>query len=198
MSGALKKMNIITGNYETPWLQISQERSSMAMMGASFASTGGNAIKFFSSTRSRVTKIEQLMKLGEPAGIKIRVRNYKNKTGQPWRDAEMNLWFDGGFNPDEEYIDFIKKFELITVKGGGNFESEEFGLKCRGSEALQAWLNDNPEKYQILKDRVTEKLLQHNELDTDIPPEDDTDPEGKKFLTEVPPDLTAELTEDNE
>ena len=139
--------------------------------------TGGTAIKFFSSTRNRITKIDQLKdNSGNDAGIQIRVRNYKNKTGTPWRDAVMNLYFDRGFDSDAEYFDFLSEFGLITKGNGGvysaDFWNESNGVptgKIRGAANALAWFQDPAHRdvYEGLKVKVNEKLMSKNELDVD-------------------------------
>lgn len=139
--------------------------------------TGGTAVKFFASTRNRITKIDQLKdNSGNDAGIQIRVRNYKNKTGIPWRDAVMNLYFDRGFDSDAEYFDFLSEFGLITKGNGGvysaDFWNESTGVptgKIRGAANALAWFQDPAHRdiYESLKVKVNEKLMSKNELDAD-------------------------------
>lgn len=172
-----KHFNILASNYLTPLLVVSQERANMNVMSHLPSQTGGTAIKFFASTRNRITKVDQLKdNNGNDAGIQIRVRNYKNKTGVPWRDAIMNLYFDRGFDSDAEYFDFLSEFGLITKGNGGvysaDFWNAENGVptgKIRGAANALAWFQDpkNKDIYDELKKKVTEKLLSRNELDAD-------------------------------
>lgn len=172
-----KHFNILASNYLTPLLVVSQERANMNVMSHLPSQTGGTAIKFFSSTRNRITKIDQLKdNSGNDAGIQIRVRNYKNKTGTPWRDAIMNLYFDRGFDSDAEYFDFLSEFGLITKGNGGvysaDFWNESNGVptgKIRGAANALAWFQDPAHRdiYEELKVKVNEKLMSKNELDVD-------------------------------
>ena len=171
-----KKYNVLARNYLTPMLVVSQERDNMNIMAKLPSTTGGKAIRFYASTRNRITKLDTAKnKDGKDAGIKLRVRNYKNKTGTPWRDAELTLWFDTGIDSNLEYIDFIIEFELIEVKGGGNFAWEEKGMKCRGRDNLVNWLLAHPAEYDELKAKVNALLLDGNKLDLNNynPEEDD-------------------------
>lgn len=127
--------------------------------------TGGTAIKFFSSTRNRLSKLDTLKNGDDAIGIQIRVRNYKNKTGVPNRDAIMNLYFDGGFNSDDEYFDFLVMFGLIH-KAGGWFDAADIGMpKLQGSAKVKDWLKQNPDVYDGLKKKVDSMLMSKNELD---------------------------------
>lgn len=167
----LDKFNILdiqtdTGNYFTNGLL-----SHNSVMSHLPSSTGANAIKFYSTTRNRVTKIDTLKnKDGIDAGIQMRVRNYKNKAGVPWRDAIMNLWFDGGFNSDDEYFDFFVIFDFIH-KGAGGVYTADFlpNGKIRGAEKVKEWIMSDEAKdiYKNLKEKVTQKLLGNNELDAE-------------------------------
>jgi hypothetical protein len=123
------------------------------------------------------------MKNGKEVGIKIRVRNYKNKGAgcTPFRDAEMDLYWEGGFDSDSEYVEMIKELELITVGGGGNFSSEEFDFKVRGFDNLKSWFYKNPVVFDTLKARVDQQLLQHNLLDKNNSKPDD-DPYSEEEL----------------
>jgi hypothetical protein len=116
------------------------------------------------------------MKAGREVGIKIRVRNYKNKGAgcTPFRDAEMDLYWDSGFDFTSEYTDMIKELELITVGGGGNFSSDEFSFKVRGFDNLKIWLTEHPDVFDMLKKRVDEQVVQHNKMDiNNTEPDDD-------------------------
>lgn len=171
-----KKYNVLARNYLTPMLVVSQERDNMNIMAKLPSTTGGKAIRFYASTRNRITKLDTLKNRdGKDAGIKLRVRNYKNKTGTPWRDAELTLWFDTGIDSNLEYIDFIIEFELIEVKGGGNFAWPEKDMKCRGRDNLADWLLSHPAEYDELKAKVNALLLEGNKLDVNNynPEEDD-------------------------
>lgn len=165
-----KNMNLQCSNYLTPLLVISQERDSMNVMSHLPSVTGGRAIRFASSTRQRITKLETLSNGKEDAGIQIRVRNYKNKTGVPWRDAVLNLYFDGGFKVDDEYFGFLALFDIIH-KGNGGVYTADFlpNGKIRGEANVKEWITapEQKELYDKLKEKVMEKLLTKNETDAD-------------------------------
>lgn len=162
-----KKYNVLARNYWTPMLVVSQERANMNVMSHLPSSTGGTAIKFYATTRNRVTKIDQIKQGNDNVGIQVRVRNYKNKAGIPWRDAVMNLYFDKGFDSEAEYFDFFVSFGLIH-KSAGWYDAPDIGMpKINGGEKVKNWLKDNPEIYASLKEQVDKKLTVSNELDAD-------------------------------
>lgn len=160
-----KRYGILCSNYLTPLIVISQERANMNVMAKLPNQTGGTAIKYFSSTRNRLSKLDTLKNGDDAIGIQIRVRNYKNKTGIPNRDAIMNLYFDGGFNSDDEYFDFLVMFGLIH-KAGGWFDAADIGMpKLQGSAKVKDWLKQNPDVYEDLKKKVDSMLMSKNVLD---------------------------------
>lgn len=160
-----KRYGILCSNYLTPLITISQERANMNVMAKLPSQTGGTAIKYFSSTRNRLSKLDTLKNGDDAIGIQIRVRNYKNKTGIPNRDAIMNLYFDGGFNSDDEYFDFLVMFGLIH-KAGGWFDAADIGMpKLQGSAKVKDWLKQNPDIYEDLKKKVDNMLMSKNILD---------------------------------
>jgi RecA/RadA recombinase len=165
MSEGLRKLNIILSNYDTSLLVISQERASMSAMAHLPSTTGGFALPFYSSFRARVTKIDTIKNKDDTIGQKIRVRNYKSKIGVPFRDAQMNLYFQGGFNPEEEYVGFLIDLGIVQASGAW-INAPEYGIHVNGRAKLQEWLNEHPEEYEKLKQRVNDALKGETVLDT--------------------------------
>lgn len=170
-----KHFNLACSNYLTPLLVISQERANMNVASHLPSVTGGQAIKFASSTRQRISKLETLTgPNGDNVGLQIRVRNYKNKTGIPWRDSEMFFYFSGGFDEDQEYatimvpLDILHKETNESGRGTGWFTNAELGIKIRGEGNITSWLLEHPTEYEQLKKMVNDKLMSHNELDSNI------------------------------
>jgi recombination protein RecA len=119
-------------------------------------------------------------------GQQIRVRNYKNKTSVPFRDAELNLYYKGGFRPEEEYLDFLIKFGIFK-QGGAWYSNEEYGLKLNGRTKIQEWLDAHPDEFNLMKIKVDEELLHANELDAN-----NKDPELENSEEEI----SEEILED--
>lgn len=194
-----KRFNVLCSNYKFPLLVVSQERANM-QIGAFLPSvTGGTALKFFSSTRCRVQKMEQIKNGDEVVGIKIRVRNYKNKTSVPNRDAIMNLYFDGGFKSDDEYFEFLTKLNIIEKCPGGVYKADFLpDGKIRGAANLLEWITQPEQKelYAKLKEQVTAKLLVTSELDADnVDPEKEDAAAAGIRLTAPSAEEKAEVAE---
>jgi len=183
----LRKINILCANYNTTLFWVSQERVSMQMMAKLPAVTGGEAPKFYASVVNRVTKTDQLKDANGTTGISIRVRNYKNKAGIPFRDANMNLYYDGGFKPDEEYIDFLIAFNLIKQKGAYFYvDGEEKSIQ--GRVKLQDWLNAHPKEYEAMRLKVDELLVTEGILDENKE-EEEEDINTTSIATEISEDV---------
>lgn len=194
-----KRFNVLCSNYKFPLLVVSQERANM-QIGAFLPSvTGGTALKFFSSTRCRVQKMEQIKNGDEVVGIQIRVRNYKNKTSVPNRDAIMNLYFDGGFKSDDEYFEFLTKLNIIEKCPGGVYKADFLpDGKIRGAANLLEWITQPEQKelYAKLKEQVTAKLLVNSELDADnVDPEKEDAAAAGIRLTAPSAEEKAEVAE---
>ena len=189
----LRKVNILCANYHTTLFWISQERVSMQLMARLPSVTGGEAPKFYASVVNRVTKTDVLKSANDTIGISIRVRNYKNKAGIPMRDANMNLYYDGGFKPDEEYIDFLVAFDIIKQKGA-YFYIEGEAKSIQGRVKLQEWLNEHPSEYEAMKLKVDEMLVSENILDAgkEIVNENDEHPESSVIDEDISDDVLQE------
>jgi recombination protein RecA len=183
LSEFIRKINILCANYDTTFFLISQERVNMQPMSHLPSVTGGEAPQFYASTINRVTKIDVIKDAVDTIGQQIRVRNYKNKTSVPFRDAELNLYYKGGFRPEEEYLDFLIKFGIFK-QGGAWYSNEEYGLKLNGRTKIQEWLDAHPEEFNLMKIKVDEELLHANELDAN-----NKDPELESSEEEIPEDI---------
>jgi recombination protein RecA len=137
--------------------------------------TGGEAPKFYASVVNRVTKTDVIKNGNDTIGIALRCRNYKNKCGVPFRDAEMKLYYNGGFDSDEEYIDFLVNFGLIEQKGA-YFKSEKWDFSLQGRAKLLEWLHEHEDVYTKLKEEVDELLTKEGVLDANnVAEEEDID-----------------------
>lgn len=199
LSEGLRKMNILCSNYGVTLFTISQERANMQPLSHAAAVTGGFASKYYPSTRNKITKTGVIKEGNETIGISIRVRNFKNKAGIPFRDSNMNLYFGNGtngikgFDSDSEYIQFFFDLKLIEQRGA-YFKSEEHGFNLNGRAKVLEWMEAHPEPYAELKAKVTDLLSGATILDannTDPNLEEPEDGGSKEVIDE-------EIIEDEE
>lgn len=161
LSEFIRKFNIACADTGTTLLWISQERVNMKFGAHLPSCSGGESIMYYSSVVCRITKIDDIKGPdGEIAGIEMRVRNYKNKCSVPFRDAEgLKLYYKGGFNPEDEYVDFFLKLGLVEQKGAYfkfTDKGEEFSLQ--GRKKLDEYLKANPDTKKRWEDEVISKL----------------------------------------
>jgi recombination protein RecA len=181
LAEGLRKLNILCANYNTTFVTISQTRANMNAFSHADAVTGGFASKFFPTTRNKVAKLDVIKEGNEQIGINMRVRNFKNKGGIAGRDALMKLYFGNGsngiqgFNVSEEYLQFLIDLDIITQKGAF-FTVPGVEKSIQGREKLQTWLDNNPDAYKEMRDKVDELLTVTTALDANTSvPEDDED-----------------------
>lgn len=139
----LTKFNILCRNYDTTMFIISQERANMAMGSHAIVTTGGYSLRYAASTLNRVKKVCDLKDgTGKMIGIQMNVRNYKNKTGIPFRENDMWLYFDRGFDAEGEYIDLVKELQTdsrITALckiGGAYWKSDKWGWSYKSKDSF--------------------------------------------------------------
>lgn len=157
----VRRFNIACADTGTTLLWISQERVNMKFGAHLPSASGGEAILYFSSVVCRITKTDDIKGPdGDITGIEMRVRNYKNKCSVPFRDAEgLKLYYKGGFNPEDEYVDFFLKLGIVEQKGAYfkfNDKGEEFSLQ--GRKKLDEYLKANPDTKKRWEDEVISKL----------------------------------------
>ncbi len=176
-SEGLKYLNPLLSKYNTSMILINQERANMGMFGADFQTTGGWAIKYYSSWRARITKIDTIKEKGITTGIVMKVRNTKSKIGIPFREAELRLDFDNGFNSESEYLTFLVDLGIVEKKGGWYYQNE-WGFKGQGKSSVADFLKEHPNIFTQVKNTVNAMLAEETILDEDnvVP-----DEEKKKF-----------------
>jgi recombination protein RecA len=119
--------------------------------------SGGNALKFFAAIRL-VTRLGDTVedKDGNQIGMTSRVRSIKNKVAPPHRNCEMKIFFDSGYQIEEEYVLAFQKYGIIKKAGGwfsiptGEVETE----KIQGVEKVIEWLRAHPSIYDDFKTKL--------------------------------------------
>ncbi|MDR2211080.1 MAG: recombinase RecA [Spirochaetaceae bacterium] len=145
MSQALRKLTATIGKSKTLLIFINQIRMKIGVMfGNPETTTGGNALKFYSSLRLEVRRIETIEggKDSDAVGNRIRVKVVKNKVAPPFRKAELEIIFGKGVSATGSLLDAAAKYNVIEKKGAWySYGEEKVG---QGRDNAKQYLEDNP------------------------------------------------------
>jgi recombination protein RecA len=154
MSQALRKLTSTIGRSRAILIFINQIRMKIGVMfGNPETTTGGNALKFYSSVRLEVRKVETIERGEEEAvGNKVRVKVVKNKVAPPFRKVELEIMFGKGISWSGSLIDAAVKYDIIDKKGAWyNYGDEKLG---QGRENAKAYIEQNPDMSKEIEKKV--------------------------------------------
>jgi recombination protein RecA len=154
MSQALRKLTATIGKSRTILIFINQIRMKIGVMfGNPETTTGGNALKFYSSVRIDVRKAETIESGDNDAtGNRVRVKVVKNKVAPPFRKCELEITFGKGVSPIASLLDAALKYEIIDKKGSWfSYGEEKIG---QGREAAKAFLEERQDVRKEIEERL--------------------------------------------
>ncbi len=153
MSQALRKLTANISKTNTTCVFINQLREKIGVMfGNPETTTGGNALKFYSSVRLDIRRIGQIKEGDEVIGNRTRVKVVKNKLAPPFRKAEFDIMYGEGISLTGEVIDLGVEKGIIQ-KSGSWFSYGDTRLG-QGRETVRKLLADNPELLEELKEKI--------------------------------------------
>ena len=153
MSQALRKLTGAIGKTNTIVIFINQLREKVGVMyGNPEVTTGGRALKFYSSVRIDVRRIEALNNGSEIIGNRTRAKVVKNKVAPPFREAEFDIMYGEGISKVGELVDMGVKLGLVQ-KSGSWFSMGEVRIG-QGRDAAKQYLKDHPEEAERLDAEV--------------------------------------------
>jgi recombination protein RecA len=157
MSQALRKMTGALSNTNTTAIFINQLREKIGVMfGSPETTTGGKALKFYSSVRLDVRRIETLKDGTEPVGSRTRVKVVKNKVAPPFKQAEFDILYGIGISREGGLIDMGVEQGFVRKAGAWyTYDGDQLG---QGKENARAFLRDNPDLADEIEKRIKEKL----------------------------------------
>ena len=162
MSQALRKMTATISKTKCCCIFINQLRDKIGVMfGSPETTTGGNALKFYSSIRLDIRRIQAIKDGENNIGNRVRVKIVKNKVAPPFRQVEFDLLFGQGISKMGEMVD-IGVDAGILKKSGSWFSYGETKLG-QGREAVKQLLADNPELQEEITAQIKEYLTQNEE-----------------------------------
>ena len=156
MSQALRKLTAVISKSNCVVIFINQLREKLGVMfGNPETTTGGRALKFYSSVRLDVRRIEAIKQAGEVIGNRTRVKVVKNKVAPPFKEAEFDIMFGKGISMIGDILDVATNADII-VKSGAWFayKGEKIG---QGRENAKQYLEENPEVLAEIDKAVREQ-----------------------------------------
>lgn len=178
MSQALRKLTAAISRSNCIVIFINQLREKVGVMfGNPETTTGGRALKFYSSVRLDVRRVESLKLAGEVIGNHTRIKVVKNKIAPPFKEAEFDIMFGKGISKEGDILDLAANVGIISKSGAWYaYEGDKIG---QGRENAKTYLRENPEFCKMIEEMVREHYFAQ---------EDET-PEGEE---ETPVSADAE------
>ena len=157
MSQALRKLTSAISKTKTTCIFINQLREKIGVMfGNPETTTGGNALKFYSSVRLDIRRVSQLKDGEDAIGNSVRVKVVKNKVAPPFRKAEFDIMFGEGISRTGEIVDLGVQYGII--KKSGSFFSYNDTKLAQGRDRTKALIADNPELAEELQAKIAEAI----------------------------------------
>lgn len=153
MSQALRKLTAIISKSNCIVIFINQLREKVGVMfGNPETTTGGRALKFYSSVRLDVRRTESLKQAGEIVGNHVRVKVVKNKIAPPFREAEFDIMFGQGISREGDVLDLAVNAGIVNKSGAWYaYEGDKIG---QGRENAKTYIHENPAFFDMLEAKV--------------------------------------------
>lgn len=153
MSQALRKLTAVISKSNCIVIFINQLREKVGVMfGNPETTTGGRALKFYSSVRLDVRRTESLKQGGEIVGNHVRVKVVKNKIAPPFREAEFDIMFGQGISREGDVLDLAVNAGIVNKSGAWYaYEGDKIG---QGRENAKTYINENPAFFDMLEAKV--------------------------------------------
>ncbi|MDY5863635.1 recombinase RecA [Agathobacter sp.] len=153
MSQALRKLTAVISKSNCIVIFINQLREKVGVMfGNPETTTGGRALKFYSSVRLDVRRTESLKQAGEIVGNHVRVKVVKNKIAPPFREAEFDIVFGQGISREGDVLDLAVNAGIVNKSGAWYaYEGDKIG---QGRENAKTYIHDNPAFFDMLEAKV--------------------------------------------
>jgi recombination protein RecA len=147
MSQALRKLTGVISRTKCTVIFVNQLRMKIGVMfGNPETTTGGQALKFYSSVRMDIRRISQIKQGDSVIGNHVRIKVVKNKVAPPFREAEFDIMYNQGISREGDVIDLAAANEIVQKSGAWyEYKGEKI---AQGREAAKKYLHDNPKVYE--------------------------------------------------
>ena len=172
MSQALRKLTAVISKTNCIVIFINQLREKVGVMfGNPETTTGGRALKFYSSVRLEVRRVETIKASGEGVGNRTKVTVVKNKVAPPFKKAEFDIMFGEGISKEGDILDLAAGCDVVSKSGAWYaYLGEKIG---QGRENAKAFLKENPDVCAEIEQKVREIYFAGSGEDTEATPESD-------------------------
>lgn len=179
MSQALRKLTAVISKSNCIVIFINQLREKVGVMfGNPETTTGGRALKFYSSVRLDVRRTESLKQGGEIVGNHVRVKVVKNKIAPPFREAEFDIMFGQGISREGDVLDLAVNAGIVNKSGAWYaYEGDKIG---QGRENAKTYIHENPAFFDMLEAKVRDFYFTQPEDEEDEVQEDSKKPEAEE------------------
>ena len=162
MSQALRKLTSTISKTKTTCIFINQLREKIGVMfGNPETTTGGNALKFYSSVRLDIRRVSSIKDGDEVIGNLVRVKVVKNKVAPPFRKCEFEITFGEGVSKVGEIVDLGVEYGIIQKSG--SWFSYESNRLAQGRDAVKKLLQDNPELCEELEAKIIQAISERKD-----------------------------------
>lgn len=157
MSQALRKLTAIIAKSNTCLVFINQLRMKIGVMfGNPETTTGGNALKFYSSVRLDIRRIAAIKEGDKTVGNRTRVRVVKNKMSPPFRETEFDIMYGQGISVEGDILDLAVEHDIVEKSGAWfSYDGERLG---QGREKVKDFLKENKDILEAITDKLKIKL----------------------------------------
>ncbi len=163
MSQALRKLTGIINKSKATVIFINQIRMKIGVMfGNPETTTGGNALKFYSSVRVDIRRIGQIKVGDEIVGNRTRAKIVKNKIAAPFRIAEFDIMYNQGISKTGDILDLAVEHDIVGKSGA--FYKYNDATIGQGRDKTKTYLKENPEIMEEIDKKVREKIAEAEEL----------------------------------
>lgn len=179
MSQALRKLTAVISKSNCIVIFINQLREKVGVMfGNPETTTGGRALKFYSSVRLDVRRTESLKQGGEIVGNHVRVKVVKNKIAPPFREAEFDIMFGQGISREGDVLDLAVNAGIVNKSGAWYaYEGDKIG---QGRENAKTYIHENPAFFDMLEAKVRGFYFTQPEDEDAAVQEDSEKPEAEE------------------
>ena len=158
MSQALRKLTANIKRSNVLVIFINQIRMKIGVMfGSPETTTGGNALKFYSSVRLDIRRVGSIKKGEEILGNETKVKVVKNKVAPPFRTAEFDIYYNEGISRESEIINLAVQLGFIEKSGAWySYQNEKIG---QGKDNVRVYLKEHPEIAQTIEQKIRQEFI---------------------------------------